>query len=100
MEDDLDKSKKKIGGAIKRPDLGNKEAFDIWLDEYVQKSLGGLEDKSSVPSREEQIRITKNQLRVFVEDFQEIGRSDEQIKDELVSIAELLQDDGKEGEKS
>lgn len=85
MEDSLGKSKKETDGVIERPDLNNKEAFNAWLDKYIQKPLGGLNDRSSAPSREEQIRITKNQLVTWAQDSSE---------------AEFLGDDGKEGEKS
>lgn len=100
MEDSLGESKKEVDGVVERPDLNNKGAFDAWLDKYIQKPLGGLDDMSSVPSREEQIRITKNQLRAWAQDSSGLGKSYKQAQDDLVSMAEFLGDDGKEGEKS
>ena len=80
---------------IEKPDLATPGAFDLWLDEHVQKPFAGFEDKKhddGTPfSLAEQIQATKDQLRKIADEFPEMGRTLEQIQNVLVLSVQGLQ---------
>ena len=81
---------------IEKPNLATPGAFDLWLNEHVQKPFAGFEDKKhddGTPfSLAEQIQATKDQLRKIADEFPEMGRTLEQIQNVLVLSVQGLQE--------
>lgn len=75
--------------SIQRPNINNEKAFEKWLDKYVHRPFIGTEDKrhpDGTPlSLDEQIELTREQLRKVRVEWKTLGRSDKVISDILVT---------------